>query len=49
MLQGDIASITDQYKKEKVIYYQTSLELSDLESNEVVWIGDKKLKKYIVK
>ena len=41
--------ITDQYKKEKVIYYQTSLELSDLESNEVVWIGDKKLKKYIVK
>lgn len=49
MLQGDISSITDQYKKEKVVYYQTSLELSDLESNEVVWIGDKKLKKYIVK
>ncbi len=49
MLQGDITSITDQYKKEKVVYYQTSLELSDLESNEVVWIGDKKLKKYIVK
>ncbi len=48
MLQGDITSITDQYKKEKVIYYQTSLELSDLESNEVVWIGDKKLKKYVV-
>ncbi|MCI5777643.1 MAG: penicillin-binding protein activator LpoB [Bacteroidales bacterium] len=49
MLQGDISSIVDQYKKEKVVYYQTSLELSDLESNEVVWIGDKKLKKYIVK
>ncbi len=49
MLQGDIASITDQYKREKVVYYQTSLELSDLESNEVVWIGDKKLKKYVVK
>lgn len=49
MLQGDISSITDQYKKEKVIYYQTSLELSDLESNEIVWIGDKKLKKYVVK
>ncbi|MDD7726173.1 MAG: penicillin-binding protein activator LpoB, partial [Bacteroidales bacterium] len=41
MLQGDISSIVDQYKKEKVVYYQTSLELSDLESNEVVWIGDK--------
>lgn len=49
MMQGDIASITDQYKKEKVIYYQTSLELADLESNEIVWIGDKKLKKYVVK
>lgn len=49
MLQGDISSITDQYKKEKVVYYQTSLELSDLESNEVVWIGDKKIKKYVVK
>ncbi|MBQ3635562.1 MAG: penicillin-binding protein activator LpoB [Bacteroidales bacterium] len=49
MLNGDISSITDQYKKEKVIYYQTSLELSDLETNEVVWIGDKKLKKYVVK
>lgn len=49
MLNGDIASITDQYKKEKVTYYQTSLELSDLETNEVVWIGDKKIKKYIVK
>ena len=49
MLQGDISSITDQYKKEKVVYYQTSLELSDLETNEVVWIGDKKLKKYVVR
>ncbi len=49
MMHGDISSITDQYKKEKVIYYQTSLELSNLETNEVVWIGDKKLKKYVVK
>lgn len=49
MLQGDISSIVDAYKKEKVTYYQTSLELSNLETNEVVWIGDKKIKKYIVK
>lgn len=49
MLQGDISSIIDAYKKEKVTYYQTSLELSNLETNEVVWIGDKKIKKYIVK
>jgi len=47
MLQGTINSIVDQYKKEKVVYYQVDLELSNLETNEIVWIGDKKIKKYI--
>ncbi len=47
MLNGDINSIVDTYKKERVNYYQTNLELSDLETNEIVWIGDKKIKKYI--
>ncbi len=47
MLNGDINSIVDTYKKERVNYYQTNLELSDLETNEVVWMGDKKIKKYI--
>lgn len=49
MLNGDINSIVDTYKKERVNYYQTNLELSDLETNEIVWIGDKKIKKYINK
>ncbi len=49
MLNGDINSIVDTYKKERVNYYQTNLELSNLESNEIVWIGDKKIKKYINK
>ncbi len=49
MLNGDIASIIDTYKKEQVTYYQVTLELSDLENSEVVWMGDKKIKKYIVK
>jgi penicillin-binding protein activator len=30
-----------------VVFYQINLELSDLQSNEVVWIGDKKLKKTV--
>ncbi len=47
MLQGTIKSVVDTYKKEKVIYYQVNLELSHLETNEIVWIGDKKIKKYI--
>lgn len=47
MLQGTITSVVDTYKKEKIIYYQINLELSHLETNEIVWIGDKKIKKYI--
>lgn len=47
MLQGTIKSIVDSYKKQKVIYYQIDLELTDIETNEKVWIGDKKIKKYV--
>lgn len=47
MLQGTILSIVDQYSKEKTIFYQIDLELSNLETNEKVWIGDKKIKKYL--
>lgn len=47
MLQGTINSIVDSYKKNKVIAYQIDLELTDLETNEVVWMGDKKIKKTV--
>jgi uncharacterized protein (TIGR02722 family) len=47
MLTGVMTSITDQYNKEKTVYYQVNLELSDLETNEKVYIGEKKIKKYI--
>lgn len=47
MLQGDINSIVDSYKNKKVVYYQINLQLTDLQSNEVVWIGDKKITKYV--
>ena len=49
LLQGTISSIVDTYKKEKIIYYQINMELSHLETNEIVWIGEKKIKKYINK
>jgi len=49
MLQGTINSIVDQAGKEKTIFYQINLELSNLETNEKVWIGDKKIKKYLGK
>lgn len=47
MMQGTINSIVDQYGKEKTVFYQINLELTDLETNEKVWIGDKKIKKYL--
>ncbi|TXB62414.1 penicillin-binding protein activator LpoB [Phaeodactylibacter luteus] len=47
MLQGSINSIMDAYKREKVIYYQIDMTLTHMETNEVVWIGDKKIKKFV--
>lgn len=47
MLQGVINSTVDQYGREKVVEYQVDLQLTNMETNEVVWIGDKKIKKYI--
>jgi uncharacterized protein (TIGR02722 family) len=49
MLQGTVNSIVDQYSKEKTIYYQIDLELTNIQTNDKVWIGDKKIKKYIGK
>jgi hypothetical protein len=47
MLNGVISSIVDEYGKQKTIFYQVDLELTNLETNEKVWIGDKKIKKAI--
>jgi len=47
MVNGVISSIVDQYKNQKTVYYQVDLELTDLETNEKVWIGDKRIKKSI--
>lgn len=47
ILQGVVNSITDQNRRKKLVYYQVDLELSDLETNEKVWIGSKKIKKVI--
>jgi penicillin-binding protein activator len=47
ILQGSINSIVDAHKRKKVVYYQVNLELTDIQTNEVVWIGDKKIAKYV--
>lgn len=47
ILQGSINSIVDENKKQRVTYYQINLTLTEVESNEVVWIGEKKITKLI--
>jgi uncharacterized protein (TIGR02722 family) len=47
ILQGSINSIVDSHKRQKVVYYQVNLELTDIQTNEVVWIGEKKIAKYV--
>jgi len=47
ILQGSINSIVDSHKRQKVVYYQVNLELTNIQTNEVVWIGDKKIAKYV--
>jgi hypothetical protein len=47
ILQGSINSIVDAYKKKKTVTYQINLELTNIETNEVVWIGDKKIAKLV--
>lgn len=47
MVKGQINTIMDEAGKMQVRYYQIELELIDIETNEKVWIGQKKIKKII--
>ena len=47
ILQGSINSIVDAYKRKKTVTYQINLELTNIETNDVVWIGDKKISKFV--
>jgi uncharacterized protein (TIGR02722 family) len=49
ILVGAIKSIIDEIEGTKVVYYQTDLEMINIESMEKVWIGTKKIKKEISK
>lgn len=49
MIFGNIFSTEDAYQKKRTITYQVNLELANIETNELVWVGDKKIKKFIVR
>lgn len=49
MMTGTINTIVDQEGGKSVIFYQIDMELTDLQSHKKLWIGDKKIKKFVSK
>ena len=47
MMTGEINTIEDREGGDQVIFYQTDLTLTNIETNEKIWIGQKKIKKFI--
>ena len=47
MLKGDISTILDTEGKRQVRFYQVDLTLISLADNRKVWVGQKKIKKYV--
>lgn len=47
MLKGEINTIIDREGKQQVRYYQVDLTMISLADNRKVWIGQKKIKKYV--
>lgn len=49
MLQGNINTILDVEGRQQVRYYQVDLTLTSLTDNRIVWIGQKKIKKFVTR
>lgn len=49
LLTGAVKTIVDQLEGTRVVFYQTDLQLINIETNEKAWIGTKKIKKEITK
>ncbi len=49
MMTGLINSIEDKEGGDKIVFYQVDLTLINVETNAKVWIGQKKIKKYIAR
>lgn len=47
MMSGTINSIVDKEGGRSVVFYQINLKLLDMKTNQIVWNGQKKLKKFV--
>ena len=49
ILSGVVNSINDRDGGKEVVYYQVNLKLVDIKTNQIVWNGEKKLKKFVTR
>lgn len=49
MLSGVLNSIVDSQNKKAVVFYQVNLKLINIETNQIVWNGQKQIKKYVTR
>ena len=49
MLSGTLKSTIDKSGSKALVYYQTNMKLIDVETNKIVWNGQKKIKKYVTR
>lgn len=49
VLSGAINAIQDEVAGEKVVFYQVNLKLLDVKTNQIVWNGQKQIKKNVVR
>ncbi|MBO4674594.1 MAG: penicillin-binding protein activator LpoB [Elusimicrobiaceae bacterium] len=47
MLSGVLNSVVDKAKNKSLVFYQANLKMINLENNQIVWNGQKQIKKYV--
>ncbi len=47
MLTGEVNTIEDREGGKQVLFFQTDLVLTDIETNEKIWLGQEKIKKFV--
>lgn len=47
MLSGVLSSVIDREGSRAVVFYQTNMKLINMETNQIVWNGQKQIKKYV--
>ena len=47
MLSGVLNSVVDSQDKKAAVFYQVNMKLINIETNQIVWNGQKQIKKYV--